>query len=438
MAIRSIGPGSSLKDFLSVKIFLTTTLGKVLYELYIRKMKLLCYFILWLLVQVSNGNISQHKKNTLDKMLKNYEASVRPFMSGTSDFPTKVSVNIFITDIFDISDVKMDYVVQMYLREIWDDPRLRYPDPEGTVQSIPLGSIAKIWTPDLFFNEREGHFHHIQKANRFVRIFPTGKVSYSSRLTLKMHCPMNFKYFPFDRQICSFELESYGFETKDVSLKWVDGNAIQVNSKLHMSNFILEDFVAGYCDKPTKHGHGCLSIKLQMKRQYGYYLTQIFVPFVLLVAVSWLSLWLDARAVILRLALILVLLFMMIMISIELQSLIPAVSYTKAIDIWIAVCISLVFATLLQFILVNQLARRERRVRISENHATKNGGCKRNGKQKTYKMQTILEKCAHHQIPLSKRIDFVCRVLFPVAFVIFNCIFWFTYIKGRDSRHIIK
>ncbi|GFY54532.1 glycine receptor subunit alphaZ1 [Trichonephila inaurata madagascariensis] len=172
-----------------------------------------------------------------------------------------------------------------------------------------------------------------------------------------------------------------------------------------------------------------------MKRQYGYYLTQIFVPFVLLVAVSWLSLWLDARAVILRLSLILVLLFMMIMISIELQSLIPAVSYTKAIDIWIAVCISLVFATLLQFILVNQLARRERRVRISENHATKNGGCKRNGKQK---MQTILEKCAHHHIPLSKRIDFVCRVLFPVAFVIFNCIFWLTYIKGRDSRHIIK
>ncbi|GFY68656.1 glutamate-gated chloride channel [Trichonephila inaurata madagascariensis] len=70
-------------------------------------MKLICYFILWLFVQVSNGNISQHKKNTLDKMLKNYEASVRPFISGTSDFPTKVSVNIFITDIFDVSDVKM-------------------------------------------------------------------------------------------------------------------------------------------------------------------------------------------------------------------------------------------------------------------------------------------------------------------------------------------
>ncbi|GFW09703.1 transposable element Tcb2 transposase [Trichonephila clavipes] len=81
--------------------------GKMLGELYIRKMKLICYFILWLFVQVSNGNISQHKKNTLDKMLKNYEASVRPFMSGTSDFPTKVSVNVFITDLFDISDVRM-------------------------------------------------------------------------------------------------------------------------------------------------------------------------------------------------------------------------------------------------------------------------------------------------------------------------------------------
>lgn len=248
---------------------------------------------------------------------------------------------------------------------------------------------------------------------------------------------MNFMYFPFDRQICSFELESYGFETKDVALKWIDGAPIQVNSKLHIFNFILEDFSTGYCDKSTKYGNGCLSVKLQLKRQYGYYLTQVFVPYVILVTLSWLSLWLDAKAVILRLSLIFVLLILMIIINVQVQSLVPAAHYTKAIDIWIAVCISLVFATLLQFILVNQLARRERRVRISENHVMKNGGCKRSSK-KSYKVQNILEECSHHHIPLSKRIDFICRVLFPVAFVIFNCIFWLTYIKGRDSRHIIK
>lgn len=69
----------------------------------------------------------------------------------------------------------------MYLREIWVDPRLRYPDPEGIVQSIPLNTFAKIWTPDLFFNERDGKFHNVQRSNRFARIFANGKVSFNSR-----------------------------------------------------------------------------------------------------------------------------------------------------------------------------------------------------------------------------------------------------------------
>lgn len=43
-----------------------------------------------------------------------------------------------------------------------------------------------------------------------------------------------------------------GFETKDVSLRWIDGSPVQVNSKLHISNFILEAFDASYCDKATR------------------------------------------------------------------------------------------------------------------------------------------------------------------------------------------
>uniref|UniRef100_A0A2L2Y9C3 Putative glutamate-activated chloride channel n=2 Tax=Parasteatoda tepidariorum TaxID=114398 RepID=A0A2L2Y9C3_PARTP len=400
-------------------------------------MEFLYYFIFWGFIHAVFGNMVHLKKSHLDKMLRNYDANLRPHMIGSEAAPTKVRVHINIIDIFDISDLKMDYVIQLYLKEHWEDPRLRYPDPEGIIQSIPLSSISKIWTPDLFFNEREGKFHQVQRSNRFARIFNNGKVVFSSRITLKMHCPMNFKYFPFDRQICSSELESYGFEKNEVSLKWTDGTPIVVNSKLHITNFVLEDFTTGYCDKPLNGNYGCLLLKLQIKRQYGFYLTQVFVPYVILVAVSWLSLWLDAKAVILRLSLIFVLLFMMFIVNLQIQPLIPAAPYTKAIDIWISVCIALVFTALLQFILVNQLARRERRVRISENHVAKNGGCKRSSK-KSYKVQNILENCSHHQIPLSKRIDFICRVLFPVAFVIFNCIFWFTYIKGRDSKHIIK
>ena len=57
-------------------------------------------------------------------------------------------------------------------------------------------------------NERKSYFHRAPSHNKFIRIYPDGKVLFSMRLTVTAACPMNFRYFPMDHQACDLEIES--------------------------------------------------------------------------------------------------------------------------------------------------------------------------------------------------------------------------------------
>ena len=83
------------------------------------------------------------------------------------------------------SSVK-DLTMNVYLRQQWNDPRLRYINYSSyaniTHLTIDSKLIERMWVPDLFFpNEKSGHPHCITMPNRLVRIFPDGTVLYSAR-----------------------------------------------------------------------------------------------------------------------------------------------------------------------------------------------------------------------------------------------------------------
>ena len=62
-------------------------------------------------------------------------------------------------------------------------------------------SEDKFWQPDLFFiDEKEAKRHEIFKRNAMLTISSVGQVFFSERLTVKVACQMNLKWFPFDHQ----------------------------------------------------------------------------------------------------------------------------------------------------------------------------------------------------------------------------------------------
>ncbi|GBP11618.1 Glutamate-gated chloride channel [Eumeta japonica] len=164
---------------------------------------------------------------------------------------------------------------------------------------LTLTEANKVWMPDLFFsNEKEGHFHNIMMPNVYIRIFPNGNVLYSIRISLTISCPMYLKLYPFDKQTCSLRMASYGWTTDDLVFLWKEGDPILVVKNLHLPRFTLEKFFTDYCNSKTNTGeYSCLKVDLLFKREFSYYLIQIYIPCCMLVIVSWVSFWLDQGAV---------------------------------------------------------------------------------------------------------------------------------------------
>jgi anionic glutamate receptor len=118
-------------------------------------------------------------------------------------------------------------------------------------------------------------------------------------------------------------------------------------------------FVSRTHDDPTliTGEYSCLKVDLLFKREFSYYLIQIYIPCCMLVIVSWVSFWLDQNAIPARVSLGVTTLLTMATQTSGINASLPPVSYTKAIDVWTGVCLTFVFGALLEFALVNYASR---------------------------------------------------------------------------------
>ncbi|XP_059477828.1 glutamate-gated chloride channel isoform X5 [Neocloeon triangulifer] len=412
--------------------------------------------------QPGKVNFREKEKQVLDQILGpgRYDARIRPSGVNGTDGPAIVHINLFVRSIMTISDIKMEYSVQLTFREQWLDERLKFNDFGGKIKYLTLTEANRVWMPDLFFsNEKEGHFHNIIMPNVYIRIFPYGSVLYSIRISLTLSCPMNLKLYPLDRQICSLRMASYGWTTDDLVFLWKDGDPVQVVKNLHLPRFTLEKFLTDYCNSKTNTGeYSCLKVDLLFKREFSYYLIQIYIPCCMLVIVSWVSFWLDQGAVPARVSLGVTTLLTMATQTSGINASLPPVSYTKAIDVWTGVCLTFVFGALLEFALVNYASRsdmhrenmkKQRRQQYESEHALE------------FEFQPLvrhpgdpmaiekLRPCEIHvpakrenccrtwlsKFPTrSKRIDVISRITFPLVFALFNLVYWSTYLFRNEGE----
>merc|ERR1719320_937697 len=146
----------------------------------------------------------------LDNLLKEYDNSLRPDFGGPS---LLIEVNMHVRSMGPISEMDMSYIIDCYFRQSWVDKRLSF---EGYKDALALSieMLSKIWKPDTFvYNGKRSYLHTITTPNRFVRLFPNGRVLYSQRLTIRATCIMNLEDFPMDRQRCPLQIGSYGYTT---------------------------------------------------------------------------------------------------------------------------------------------------------------------------------------------------------------------------------
>uniref|UniRef100_A0A1I8FGQ6 Neur_chan_memb domain-containing protein n=1 Tax=Macrostomum lignano TaxID=282301 RepID=A0A1I8FGQ6_9PLAT len=52
-------------------------------------------------------------------------------------------------------------------------------------------------------------------------------------------CPMDLTYFPMDAQICSVEIESFGYTTKDIRYSWDANRPLEVSEDVRLPQYIV-------------------------------------------------------------------------------------------------------------------------------------------------------------------------------------------------------
>ncbi|NWW97927.1 GLRA3 protein, partial [Caloenas nicobarica] len=401
----------------------------------------------------------------LDKLMgrmSGYDARIRPNFKGP---PVNVTCNIFINSFGSIAETTMDYRVNIFLRQNWNDPRLAYSEYPDDSLDLDPSMLDSIWKPDLFFaNEKGANFHEVTTDNKLLRIFKNGNVLYSIRLTLILSCPMDLKNFPMDVQTCIMQLESFGYTMNDLIFEWQEKGAVQVAEGLTLPQFLLkEEKDLCYCTKHYNTGKfTCIEVRFHLERQMGYYLIQMYIPSLLIVILSWVSFWINMDAAPARVALGITTVLTMTTQSSGSRASLPKVSYVKAIDIWMAVCLLFVFSALLEYAAVNFVSRQHKELLRFRRKRKKNkvqvtvftnlrdddvresqfsftaygmGPCTQakdgvaqkgpnNPVQATPKSTDEMRKVF---IDRAKKIDTISRACFPLAFLIFNIFYWVIY-----------
>ena len=91
-----------------------------------------------------------------------------------------------------------DYKMTLYLRQVWEDPRLVYDMYNKTIV-LSYKQYDKLWVPDLFIkNEKTGISHKITVANMLIRVSPQGQVLLSQRYEPKSRRTFNVSWRTFD------------------------------------------------------------------------------------------------------------------------------------------------------------------------------------------------------------------------------------------------
>ncbi|XP_038125038.1 glycine receptor, beta b isoform X1 [Cyprinodon tularosa] len=292
--------------------------------------------------------------NILNRLLVSYDPRIRPNFKG---IPVEDRVNIFINSFGSIQETTMDYRVNIFLRQRWNDPRLKLPqDFKSDSLTVDPKMFKCLWKPDLFFaNEKSANFHDVTQENILLFIFRNGDVLISMRLSVTLSCPLDLTLFPMDTQRCKMQLESFGYTTDDLQFMWQTGDPVQMDAiALPQFDIRQEDIDYGNCTK-FYEGTGyytCVEVIFTLRRQVGFYMMGVYAPTLLIVVLSWLSFWINPDASAARVPLGILSVLSLSSECTSLASELPKVSYVKAIDIWLIACLLFGFASLVEYAVV--------------------------------------------------------------------------------------
>ncbi|GMS95542.1 hypothetical protein PENTCL1PPCAC_17717 [Pristionchus entomophagus] len=329
------------------------------------------------------------------RFLRSIKYDHRQVPDGKEGSPVTVNVSVVVSNVRSVSEITMDYALEIFYREAWRDPRLKYSKKKfknKTSLSLHESYSNFLWHPDTFVpnaiaskNPRKQSVTH----RSLLRLNPDGRILFSRRLSLILSCGMDLTLFPFDTQVCKLGIESYGHTADQVSYAWSDGDitALQLN-KVSLPDFRIEKaFVTSRVEKYATGDYSRLYVCFVFSRAAGFCFLQLIVPSTAghslnpsqslpsildpsqslpsildpspsVVITSWVCLWMENETSFQdMISIILTITFLLF----SYNEVMPRVSYLKAMDVWLGVCFIIVFFSLIKLALLKYMQQKLRK-----------------------------------------------------------------------------
>lgn len=122
--------------------------------------------------------------------------------------------------------------------------------------------------------------------------------------------------------------------------------------------YILCIYIAG--------NYSSLSFSVHLAREMGFYLMDYFLPSMMIVAISWVSFWLQADQAPPRIMLGTSTMLTFITLASAQGKTLPKVSYIKVSEVWFLGCTGFIFGSLVEFAFVNTIWRWKNNVELKK------------------------------------------------------------------------
>ncbi|PKU43404.1 gamma-aminobutyric acid receptor subunit hypothetical protein [Limosa lapponica baueri] len=384
---------------------------------------------------------------------------------------TEVKTDIYVTSFGPVSDVEMEYTMDVFFRQTWVDKRLKY---DGPIEILRLNNlmVSKVWTPDTFFrNGKKSVAHNMTAPNKLFRIMRNGTILYTMRLTISAECPMRLVDFPMDGHACPLKFGSYAYPKSEMIYTWTKGPEKSVEVPEESSSLVQYDLLGHTVSTETIKSitgeYIVMTVYFHLRRKMGYFMIQTYIPCIMTVILSQVSFWINKESVPARTVFGITTVLTMTTLSISARHSLPKVSYATAMDWFIAVCFAFVFSALIEFAAVNYFTniqmekakrktvksllefpvapvQRERSTEETLTHATAGSpsiqrllGSRLEQIQTTApntlgasaKPSAVTPPAPPASHSGTSKIDKYARILFPVTFGAFNMVYWVVYLS---------
>ncbi len=277
--------------------------------------------------------------------------------------PTPVTVGINVIDVTNIDEIRRTFDIEFDVVVSWRDPRLAFAAADSGRDNLVYvgGQVDQVhrdtWSAQIVAANPVGQ---PSIGSKKLTRYADGRMRLLVRLNATLRAELDYRRFPFDKQILPIELESFA---------WNRDQVVLVADEAHSGfggRFGLAEWSVGELEHRTGEALrlrdetpvATLVYEVEIQRHSSYYLLKIFMTVLIIVSLSWVVFWMSDEGLGRRAGIATSGILTVIAYQYVTMSSLPRVGYLTVADRVMILSVVFIALTMLESIIVDRFDRR--------------------------------------------------------------------------------